>query len=250
MKAIILAAGYATRLYPLTKNKAKPLLELGSKPIINYILEQINLIKQIDEVLVITNNKFYDSFKEWLKTINSEKVVTIVNDGTMSNDDRLGAVGDLIFLINKFRIKDDLLVIAGDNLFGFPLESFIEFFHHKRKTAVAVHDLMEVEKVKGKYGVVMLNHGKIVDFQEKPISPRSTVVSTGAYIFPRQVLGKLREYAREGGLDNSGDLIKKIMSHDQVYGYMFSEFWFDIGSPETLAEADQLFSKPQTNFTE
>ena len=128
MKAIILAAGYATRLYPLTINKPKALLTINEKPIINYIVEQINTIDVVDEIYVVTNHKFIDSFANWQNEIESRAKITVLDDGTTSEQDRKGAIGDIAFVIQKMNINDELLVVAGDNFFTYPLKNYYDFY--------------------------------------------------------------------------------------------------------------------------
>ena len=172
MQALILAAGYATRLYPLTEHQPKPLLKVGNKLIIEHILSKIEEIKNIKEVYIVTNDKFYPSFIAAEKNIKTPLRIEMINDGTKSNEDRLGAIGDIHFVIKHKRIKDDLLVIAGDNLFGFPLPELVHFFRQKNSSVVAFHDLKNPEKVKGKYGVGILDGSRIIDFEEKPAKPK------------------------------------------------------------------------------
>ena len=156
MKTLILAAGYATRLYPLTENTPKPLLEVGNKKILEHIFAKLESVKGVSEVYIVTNHKFYPAFTDWAAGFKSPFKINILNDGTLSNEDRLGAVGDIHFTVQQEKINDDLLVIAGDNLFGFSLNDFSDFFKSKNSSVVAFHDLKNVEKVKSKYGVGML----------------------------------------------------------------------------------------------
>ena len=143
-KAIILAAGYATRLYPLTKNTPKPLLEVKGKPILEHILGKVENLDIIDEIFVVTNNKFFLNFLSWKESYEGPIKITIVNDMTKSNEDRLGSLGDIKYVIENLGIKDDILVVAGDNLFGFSLIPMVELFKTKEKTIVALYDVKDI----------------------------------------------------------------------------------------------------------
>src|SRR3989338_10696138 len=153
MKALILAAGYALRLYPLTERQPKPLLQVGEKAIIDHILEKLEDIQEIKDVFVVTNDKFYGNFRQWQEEYKGSKNIMLINDGTESNEDRLGAIGDLHLVLQQQDLEEDLLVIAGDNLFGFSLRNFADFFNREKSSIVAFHDLKDLEKIKGKYGV-------------------------------------------------------------------------------------------------
>lgn len=134
MKCILLCAGYATRLFPLTENYPKALLEIGEgKPLLNYTVEEINRLKEVDEIYLVTNDRFYSFFKDWAETLKNEKPITIINDHTISNDDRLGAIGDIQYTINSKNISDDVLIILGDNLFEFNLREAMDFYYEKKR---------------------------------------------------------------------------------------------------------------------
>ena len=245
IKAVILGAGYATRLYPLTHNTPKPLLKIGNKPIIEHILYRVLEVEAIDSIFIVTNDKFYPHFMEWKRHYHANVPIKIINDGTKTNEDRLGAIGDIDFVVKKEKIDDDLMVIAGDNLFEFSLRHLAEFFRHKGGSCVALYDLEEESKVAGKYGVVRIgeNH-RIIDFEEKPQMPKSTLASTACYIFSRDDIEELeRCIAEHKKPDNSGDFIKYLSSKKHVFGFVFTENWFDIGSHEQLKEADEFWSK-------
>jgi glucose-1-phosphate thymidylyltransferase len=241
MKAVVLAAGYATRLYPLTENQPKPLLKVGGKAIIEWILDKVCLIEDIDEIFIVTNDRFYNNFAEWERTISYSKKIKIINDGTLSNEDRLGAVGDINFVLQKENIDDDLLVIAGDNLFGFSLSEFIDFRKNNSKSIVAFRDLQDFDKVKGRFGVGILEGTKVVDFEEKPMEPRSSLASTACYVFNKEDLRLIGKLLEEGSADNPGDLVKFLVSNSEVHGFTFTDHWFDVGTHESLREADEAY---------
>ena len=197
MKAIILAAGYGTRLYPLTKDKPKPLLEVAGRPIVDHIIKKLVEIDEVDEIFIVTNNKFYGHFEGWLSEFKSEKKIKIVNDGTKSNEGRLGSLGDVNFVIEKEDIKDSIMIVAGDNLFEFSLKDFVESHKKHNKSAVALYDVQDRELAKH-YGIVGVGDGnRMIEFEEKPSEPKSTLASTGVYIYPPHVLSMLQEFVKK-----------------------------------------------------
>lgn len=244
IKALILAAGYATRLYPLTKDTPKPLLTIAGKPIINYIVEELAKLQNLNQIYVITNEVFYPHFQNWAKTIKTTKEIKILNDYTLSNEDRLGSIGDIHFVIQQEKIIDPLVVIAGDNLFGFSLPRFI-LFHHQNNNAslVAFRDLNDKEKVKGRYGVGVLNGSKIIDFEEKPLQPKSTLAATACYLFNKKDLSKISTFLSKEKADAPGNFIKYLAKNSEVHGFVFKEHWFDVGTFESLEEAEQFYTK-------
>jgi len=245
MKAVILCAGYAVRLYPLTLNTPKPLLKVAGKAIVEHIIENIQLLPEIEQIYIITNHRFYDQFRVWLSLQSYKKEITLVDDETISNDDRLGAIGDLSFVIRKKNINDDLLVIAGDNLFGFPLRKYVDFFYHHKRSQVAFHDLKDREKVKKRFGVGILDKAstKIINFEEKPEQPRSALAATACYLFSKEDIPLIQDLARQGQADAPGHLIKHLIDHSQAHGFVFDEHWFDIGSLEGLQEAERVYQQ-------
>jgi len=241
MQALILAAGYATRLYPLTENTPKPLLKVGNNTIIEHILIELEKVPGLNQAYIVTNDKFYPDFVNWSKNIKTSFRLKILNDGTLSNEDRLGAVGDIHFAVEQEMIDDDLLVIAGDNLFGFSLSKFVHFFQEKKTSIVAFRDLKDKEKVKGKFGVGIVQGSKVIDFEEKPLQPKSSLASTFCYLFPKNFLSQLHSYIKRGEIDNGGDLIRWLVRNDQVHAFVFEEHWFDVGTFESLEEAKRVY---------
>ena len=236
MKAIILAAGYATRLYPLTENKAKPLLEVQGKPIIEYIVEKIEHCPEIDEIYIVTNEKFYMHFCEWLKTKKFKRRIHVINDKTTENGARLGAIGDIDYVIGTQHVFDDFLVIAGDNLFSFQIAELIQFYKKYETTVVALYDTKDKKKIAGKLGCIELDKtNRVKGFEEKPENPKTTLAATACYLFPQEDLRFIREALEEKHFDRPGDLIKFIAEKKPVYGFQFSGYWFDVGTPEEYA---------------
>ncbi len=243
MKAVIVAAGYATRLYPLTLNTPKPLLDIGGKPMLQHILEKIEEAEDIDKVFIVTNDKFYKTFKGWISQYSSGKEIVILNDGTTSNDDRLGAIGDILFAVTEGKIDDDILIIAGDNLFEFSLPDMIGYFNEKKSSVIAVYDLKDKAKLARKYGVVELDRDeKIVSFEEKPEEPKTSLTATMCYLFSKEDLHVLEECVRKHEkMDNGGDFVRYLSERKPVYGFIFPERWFDIGSKEQLEEVRKIY---------
>jgi glucose-1-phosphate thymidylyltransferase len=236
VKALILAAGYATRLRPLTETWAKELLPVGGRPIIDRILDGIAATPEIDEVHVVTNSRKAPAFHAWAEG----RDVIVHDDGTSSNEDRLGAIGDMLFVVEQAGIDDDLLVIAGDNLFEFRLSDLVGFWSGKgTASAVAVRDVGSLE-LASHYGVVSLDDdGRILSFVEKPADPQSTLAATATYVYHRDHVRLLRPYIDgEHGSDQPGRFLGWLQRHEPVYGWVFEESWYDIGNHEQLLEAD------------
>lgn len=249
MKCIILCAGYAMRLYPLTENQPKPLLKIAEKAIVEHILEKISEIDEIRDVYIITNNKFYSHFSEWVDEYKSKTrlKIKVINDGTKSNDDRLGAIGDIDFVIKKEKIKDDVLIVSGDNLFEFGLLGIYAEHKKKNRAIIALYDVKRLEEAK-KFGIVMADENlKITGFEEKPLIPKSTLASIGIYFYPKNSINKIGQYLKEGNSkDAPGYFIKWLHQREHVHGYVFdsdTHKWFDIGSHESLKEADEHYRK-------
>lgn len=244
MKAIILAAGYATRLYPLTENRPKPLLEIKGKPIVEYILKKVEEIKEIDEIFIVTNNKFFLHFEEWKQNFSFTKKITIVNDGTTSNEDRLGSLGDVQFAINQGRVDQDVMVISGDNLFEFSLKEMTNLFYRYQTSIVALYDVKNLEEAKF-YGIVGINrNNRMIDFVEKPAQPKSTLASTGIYIYPKETLSVLKDFVnRFDNTDRAGNFLEYLHQIEDVYCFVSQKKWFDIGSFESLKKAEQEYQR-------
>ncbi len=247
MKVIILAAGYATRLYPLTLTRPKPLLPVAGKPMIEYVLDNLAPIGGIDRVYVATNAKFASQFEEWSVRYRATKAklnFTIVNDGSTDDSNKLGAIGDINYVLNSQRVDDDLIVVAGDNLFSDTLEPFGRLCREKNAPVVAVYDVKELEQIKKYNALTLAPDGRITFFEEKPKNPTSTVTAIALYFYPRSTIALIRQYVGEGNNpDQPGRLIQWLYTRVPVYTWMVPGIWYDIGSKETLEEANRIFSR-------
>lgn len=242
MKCIILCAGYATRLYPLTLDTPKPLLEVAGKPILSHIVGKVEEVSCIEAVYIITNDKFYPHFQRWKETAVTTIPVKVISDETSSNESRLGSLGDIQFVISKENIDDNLLVVAGDNLFEFSLKDFVKKHAAHKKSAVALYDVKDISLAK-LYGIVGVDsRNRMVEFCEKPEDPKSTLASTGIYIYPKEVLPSLRRFITSfKNTDKAGHFLEYLHKKEEVYGYIAAGRWFDIGDREQLEKARKEF---------
>ncbi len=242
MKALILAAGYATRLYPLTKKFPKPLLEVNKKPIIDYIIDKLNGLTQVNEIIVVTNDRFFSKFGKWAKTVKTDKKITLVNDLTKDNQSRLGAIGDIDFAVSRRHISDDLLVIGGDNLFSQKMDGFLKFsLENYPAPTVGLYRLKNKSDA-CRYGVVKIGRkGLISEFAEKPKKPASNLVAMCLYFIPRDFLGLVKQYMRDEHkqIDATGGFISWLKDEIKVYGFVFGGKWFDIGDHKYLNAANK-----------
>lgn len=247
MKVIILAAGYATRLYPLTLTQPKPLLPVAGKPMIDYVLDNLAPIGGIDRIYVVTNAKFASHFQKWADAYRATKAkldFTIVNDGSTDDTNKLGAIGDIHFVLKSQNVEDDIIVVAGDNLFSEKLSDFGRLCREKQAPVLAVYDVGDLEQVK-KYNAISLDgEGRITFFEEKPQNPTTTLTGIALYHYPRSTLPLIRQYIAEGhNPDQPGRLIQWLYPRLPVYTWKVPGLWFDIGSKETLEEANRIFAR-------
>jgi glucose-1-phosphate thymidylyltransferase len=241
MKLVVLAAGYATRLYPLTLDRPKPLLDVAGRPLLDHLLDRVLAIGGIDETIVVTNAKFAPAFADWAR---GRADVTVVNDGTTSESDRLGAIGDIGFVLDTRRLDDDLVVVAGDNLFGSDITDFGRRAREVAAPVLAVYDIGEIAEMP-KYNQVQADEdGRITFFEEKPENATTTLAGIALYYYPRATLQLISTYLAEGNNpDQPGRLIQWLYTRIPVYTWLVPGAWYDIGSHESLAEADAVFSR-------
>jgi glucose-1-phosphate thymidylyltransferase len=247
MKVIILAAGYATRLYPLTLTRPKPLLPVAGKPMIDYVLDNLAPIGGIDQVIIVTNAKFADQFQKWADEYRASKSkldFTVVNDGSTDDSNKLGAIGDLNLVITRENLDDDIIVVAGDNLFSEPLTAFGKYCEEKNEPVLAVYDVGSLEDIK-KYNAISFDpDGKITFFEEKPKQPSSTVTGIALYYYPKKTVPLIKQYIAEGNNpDQPGRFVQWLYPRTPVYVWNVPGLWYDIGSKETLDEANRIFAK-------
>jgi glucose-1-phosphate thymidylyltransferase len=238
VKALILAAGYATRLRPLTESTPKQLLPVGGRPMLDWILDKIREVDAVDTVHLVSNSRFAPDFERW----GGGNGVVVHDDGTSTNETRLGAVGDLQFVIERAAINDDLLVVAGDNLFDYSLAAMVEFWRGLRAaSAVALYDCGDLELATHLGIVEVDDDARITSFVEKPSEPPSTLAATATYVFDRTHVPLAGRYLAQGHSgDNIGSFVGWLSDAKPVYGYRFEGRWYDIGNHTQLLEADNL----------
>jgi len=242
MKALILAAGYGTRLASVIKDTPKPLIPVGNRPLIDYVVDKLQDIKSLNEIVVVSNNKFTPHFQQWAAS-RKGLPIRVVNDGTNTPEERLGSVGDIRFVWEKEVSLDDWLIIGGDNLFDGDLSCFIEFAISKNPAmTIGIYDIHDIQAAT-KFGVLGIDaNKKVISFQEKPEKPASSLITMCLYYFPKQTLAYLGEYLSESkAVDAAGSYIKWLSEKKNVYGFQFSGKWYDIGSVESLNDARDHF---------
>jgi len=242
MIAIILAGGYAVRLRHLAGDTAKPLLEVGSKPVISHIMDKLKNRSEIEKVVVATSTKFEQQFNDWLNE-NRYSKVHIRPEVSRSDKDKPGAIKCLSDVVKEFG-SDSYLIIAGDNLFTSDLKGFFQYFRQTNHPLIAIHDVKRRELAK-EFGVLELDaDGRITAFQEKPEDPRTTLIGTGIYLLPDKSLRRTDEYLREGeNPDSPGYFVQWLSKKEPVYGHILSGEWWDIGTPQSYNEAVSAFKK-------
>ncbi|MEP6809080.1 MAG: nucleotidyltransferase family protein [Chthoniobacterales bacterium] len=247
MNVLILAAGYATRLYPLTLSKAKPLLEVAGKPMIEWVMDNLAAVPGIETVCVVTNSKFASDFQTWASGYqerNPNRKITVVNDGSTDDSDKLGAIGDInLVLVREDLGSADLLVVAGDNLFSEPLTAFVQSAQGSDAT-LATYDVGDLEAIK-KYSAITLDgEGILTSFEEKPTDPKSTLTGIALYYFSKETVPLFTTYLAAGNNpDQPGRFIQWLYPRKRVRTHQIRGTWFDIGSKETLEEANVLFQQ-------
>ncbi len=246
MKALILAAGYATRLYPLTLTQPKPLLPVAGRPMVEYVLDNLEPVGGIDRVYVVTNAKFAGHFERWAAGYRERHPIefTIINDGSTDDSNKLGAIGDLHLVLQREGVNDDLIVVAGDNLFSEPLTGFGETCRARKAPVIGLFDVGNLELARKYSNVTLDADGRILTFVEKPPQPASTLTGIALYHYPRQVLPLIHQYVAEGNNpDQPGRLVQWMCQRTPFYTWQVPGIWYDIGSKETLEEANRIFAR-------
>jgi len=245
MQAIILAGGYGTRLYPLTINAPKPMISVGNRPMIEYLIDKLDGLGCVSEIFIVTNGKFAHVFDTW-KAVKWRNDIKIVNDMTLSNEDRLWSLGDIQFVIENYQITEDVLILGGDNFFEDDLSEILSVFQRKWDV-IALYDVENLELVKQLSTLTMSNEDRILDFIEKPEHPVSSLCATLIYIFKNQTLPQIWEVIRLWKADRAWDLISHLCKIQDIYGQTLTGKWFDIGSMEQLQKAEEWLTTREEN---
>lgn len=242
MKNIIIAAGYATRLYPLTENFPKPLLKIGSRNILERMLDDIDPLTDIDSHIIVTNHRFAPIFEEWLSTVSYTKPIRIIDDGTVSNETRLGAVRDLLLALEQCAINDDIMVLAADNILEFSMRGFVDYFKEKGSSVIMCHHEPELRRLQ-RTGVIAVDKNmRVLEMQEKPEKPVSNWAVPPFYIYFHKDLPLIRECMSHGcGFDAPGNLAHYLAEVTTLHAWPMPAGRFDIGSLDSYREAQERF---------
>ena len=242
MKTIVIAAGYATRLYPLTENFPKPLLKVGSRSILDRMLSDIDQIEGIDEHIVVTNHKFAHHFETWKEQSHYRHPIRIIDDGTEDNATRLGAVRDLLLALDTCQVDDDILVVAADNVLTFSMQGFVDFFRRCSTAVIMCHHEPSLKKLQ-RTGVIAVDDAmRVLEMQEKPEHPVSHWAVPPFYLYSRSDLPLIRSCMEHGcGFDAPGNLAHYLVGVTTLHAWEMPGGRFDIGSLDSYNEAQQLF---------
>ena len=242
MDCILLAAGYATRLYPLTKDRPKALLSFGKKTILDLVVDKVAEIEEIDNVYIVTNHKFARNFCDWCDGYSGRLKISVLDDGTIDNDNRLGAIGDMNFVIKQKNIKNDIFVLASDNIFRFSLKDMIKLFYSSGCDTISAHYIENLEELKS-MGVLKLDEENFVtEFTEKPDNPQSHYGVPPFYVYRKETLELVDRYLEEGNNpDAPGNFVPWLITKTKVKAFTFDEMIMDIGTPKAYEEAQQIF---------
>ena len=243
MRAVLLCAGFGTRLYPLTEDRPKSLLQVAGEPLLNYLVRELETIPLLHQVTLVANGRFYDQFCDWQRKLKSRPTLTIVNDRAGEPENRLGAIKDLQMALSAEKSDDDILVLAGDNLFDAGLEPFISFALSKRPAgSVGVYQV-ESRALAKKYGLIQTDSSdKITGFFEKPENPPTLLASMGVYFFPKETLSWIDCYLGEHkNLDAPGYYISWLIKQVPLFAFRFGGSWFDIGDFNSYQKANEHF---------
>lgn len=235
MIAILLAAGYATRLYPLTKDKPKSLLPLGSRLIMDYIMDSVDQLPDLTKIALITNSKFYPHFSEWAASQNRDgkAPIVVLDDGTTDDSNKRGAIGDIIYTIEQLNIDDDICILAGDNIFTYSIINMYNFYREKNAPTLIAINVPEVEQRKKLAVAVLGDDGRILDMEEKPQEPKSEWGIYATYFYSKDILPLFNEYIAQGGSpDAPGNFPSWLYKQMPVYAFKGDGTCIDIGTVE------------------
>ncbi len=242
MKNIVIAAGYATRLYPLTENFPKPLLQIGNDTILGRIINDVDAIAGINEHIIVSNHKFAHIFSEWAIQQNTRHKITIIDDGTETNDTRLGAVRDLLLAIDRCRVDEDILVLAADNILNFSLQGFVDYFNEKQTSLIMCHHEPSLKALQRTGVIAVDDNMRVLEMQEKPEKPVSNWAVPPFYIYKRSDLPLIKDCINHGcGFDAPGNLAHYLCSLTPMHAWVMPGTRFDIGSLDSYEEAKRLF---------
>ncbi|WP_438350042.1 nucleotidyltransferase family protein [Paenibacillus sp. FA6] len=248
MIALILAAGYATRLYPLTLNQPKSLLPIGNQTILDYMIDELEQLDEISQIYIVSNDKFYQAFVDWADSRTTNTRLHIINDGTTTVENKLGAVGDIHYVIEKEQIQDDLMVLAGDNIFTFDLRDYIQFFYKEYRDSILVQQLDKLEDLQ-RVGVVELdNEQRVLSFEEKPVHPKTNIGVFAIYIYRKDTLPLFDQYLSEGHNPDAPSYFPEwLHSRKEIRAYDADGDSYDIGTHEAYREVQELFASKAAN---
>jgi len=240
MKALLLAAGYGTRLQAVSLGRPKPLLPVQGIPLIEYTLLGLESVEGLSETVVVTNETFAEQFRAWRGSLETDLNVTVFSDGCSSLDERLGSVGDIAFVVKTLQMEEDLLVVGGDNLFDLDLDAFRRFAQDRSGVSTVCYDVGEASLAR-LYSTVVLEQDRIVQFTEKDPNPSSTLVGICVYYYPKENLDLISKFIEEGrDPDASGNLLQWLVGRVPLYGMVFEGHWLDIGTPEEYERSQGL----------
>lgn len=253
MKCIVLAAGYATRLYPLTENYPKPLLDVGGKPILNWLLDDIDKIEEITGIIVVSNHKFIRHFSEWKEKQKFRNPVTILDDGSVDNEHRLGAVKDIQFAVESLAVEnpaaenvdaeEDVLVIAGDNILDFSFAGFVNYSKEKGTSCVMCHEENDLKKQQRTAIITIDSQGLITSYEEKPESPKGNLAVPPFYIYKAADIRKISEAIENGcSVDAPGSFAAWLSKNTLVHAWLMPGSRYDIGDMQSYEAVQRIRS--------
>lgn len=248
MKCIILCAGYATRLRKYIKSTPKALITINDKPIIDYLIEKIERIEEINQIYIVSNAIYYNQFLQWKKDVKFTKPIKIINDGTRKEEEKLGAIGDIKYILDHEKIEDDIIVMASDNFFDFDLKEMIELFHQKEGAIICTKQINDIELLKRLAVVTLDEEGKVTKLIEKPQKPEGNRGVYTTYVFRKEVIQLLNQYIKEGNnSDAPGYFVQWLYKIYPIYSYDIKGECYDIGNYETLVQVWKKYSKRGNN---